>query len=125
VQVRKKLGDKRFLIINVWRSINGVVQHSPMTLCSADSIAPEDVVSVKRMAKNHEGELQLAVWNPNHQWYYFPKMSMQEALIFKTFDSAVDGRARYTVYTASDDPTSTTDSPSRESIETRCLVFLD
>jgi hypothetical protein len=53
-----------------------------MTLCSANTIAAEDVVSVERVAKNHRGELQLAVWNPDHQWCYFPDMTRQEALIF-------------------------------------------
>ena len=122
---RKKLETKRFLIVNLWRSISGTVLESPMALCSANSIASEDVVSVKRVAKNHEGELQLAIWNPKHQWFYFPQMTMQEALIFKTFDSALDGRARYTIHTAFDEPNSSDDAPPRQSIETRCLVFIE
>ena len=122
---KEKLQSKRFLIINLWRSIRGIVKQAPMTLCAANSIAPEDAVSVERIAKNHRGELQLAVWNPAHQWFYFPEMTMQEALIFKTFDSATDGRARYTIHTAFDDPNSPQDAPPRESIETRCLVFLE
>lgn len=124
-QLSEKLKNKRFLIINIWRSINGVVEQAPMTLCAANSIEKDDIVSTKRVAENHEGELQLAVWNANHRWYYFPKMNRREALIFKTFDSATDGRARYTIHTAFDNPTSATDSPPRESIETRCLVFLE
>ena len=122
---RKKLETKRFLIVNLWRSISGTVLESPMALCSANSIASEDVVSVKRVAKNREGELQLAIWNPNHQWFYFPQMTMQEALIFKTFDSALDGRARYTIHTAFDEPNSSDGAPPRQSIETRCLVFIE
>ena len=122
---REKLEPKRFLIVNLWRSIRGTVKQAPMTLCSAVSIASEDIVSVQRVAKNHKGELQLAVWNPDHQWFYFPQMTMQEALIFKTFDSALDGRARYTIHTAFDDPNSSEDATPRESIETRCLVFLE
>ena len=41
---------------------------------------------------------------PIHHWYYFPAMQMDEALVFKTFDTAVD-------------------VPSRESSETRFLAF--
>ena len=63
-------------------------------------------------------------WNPDHQWFYFPDMTMEEALTFKTFDSAKDGRARYTIHTSFDDPNSLEDAPPRESIETRSLVFL-
>ncbi len=122
--MQETLKDRRFVIINVWRSIGGTVQQSPMTLCSADSIDTDDVIDVERYTKNYRGEVQLAVWNPKQQWYYFPEMTMQEALIFKTFDSSKDGRARYTIHTAFDDPNSAADSPARESIETRCLVFL-
>jgi hypothetical protein len=124
-EANEQLHGKRFMIINLWRSIGGTVKQAPMTLCSANTISAEDVVSVERVAKNHRGELQLAVWNPDHQWFYFPDMTMQEALIFKTFDSALDGRARYTIHTAFDDPNSPVNAPPRESIETRCLVFLE
>ena len=122
--LRENLESRRFVIINVWRSIGGTVQQAPMTLCSANSIDPEDVIDVERHAKNNRGEVQLAVWNPAQQWFYFPEMTMQEALIFKTFDSLQDGRARYTIHTAFDDPNTSADSSARESIETRCLVFL-
>ena len=50
-------------------------------------------------------------------------MQMNEALLFKTFDSATDGRARFTIHSSFDDPTSPADAPPRTSIETRCLVF--
>ena len=122
--LRENLESRRFVIINVWRSIGGTVQQAPMTLCSANSIDPEDVIDVERHAKNNRGEVQLAVWNPAQQWFYFPEMTLQEALIFKTFDSLQDGRARYTIHTAFDDPNTSADSSARESIETRCLVFL-
>jgi hypothetical protein len=50
-------------------------------------------------------------------------MQMDEALLFKTFDSATDGRARFTIHSSVVDPTAPADAPPRESIETRCLVF--
>ena len=46
-----------------------------------------------------------------------------EALVFKVYDSAKDGRARWTAHTAFDDPTSTPASRPRESIEIRTLAF--
>ena len=48
---------------------------------------------------------------------------MDEALLFKTFDSEADGRARFTIHTSFEDPGAPADAPPRESIETRCLVF--
>ncbi len=117
------LGDKPFSIINVWRSINGVVQQKPLTVCDASSVASEDLIAVTRQAKNHTGELQLAVYNPAQRWYYYPQMQMDEALVFKTFDSRTDGRTRFLLHSAFDLPGATELTPVRESIEARCLVF--
>jgi hypothetical protein len=50
-------------------------------------------------------------------------MQANEALLLKCYDSAKDGRARFTAHTAFDDPTSPPDAAPRESIETRAFVF--
>jgi hypothetical protein len=118
-----ELLQQRFAIINVWRSIAGPVYNHPLALCDAATVIPEDLVSVERRAEERSGELQVALHNPGHRWYYFPKMQMNEALLFKTFDSATDGRARFTIHTSFEDPDAPPDAAPRESIETRCLVF--
>ena len=74
-------------------------------------------------SKERIGEIQMALFNPAHQWYSFPEMTMDEALLSKTFDSAADGRTRCTLHTAFEDPATPADAPPRESIETRCLVL--
>lgn len=114
---------ERFAIVNVWRSIRGSVRRSPMAFCDARTIAPQDLVSVTRKAKERIGEIQMALFNPAHDWYSFPQMTMDEALIFKTYDSAEDGRTRCTLHTAFEDPATPADAPPRESLETRCFVF--
>ncbi len=114
---------RRFAIVNVWRSIRGEVRTAPLALCDAASLAPEDLVSVERRAKQRIGEIQQAVYNPAHRWYYFPEMGPDEALLIKTYDSATDGRARFTLHTSFDDPTAAADAPPRESLETRCFVL--
>jgi len=50
-------------------------------------------------------------------------MQMDEALIFKTFDSETDGRTRFTIHSSFEDPNAPAGTLPRESIETRCLVF--
>ena len=84
---------------------------------------PEDLVSVERRAEERTGELQMALHYPGNRWYYFPEMQMDEALLFKTFDSKTDGRARFTIHSSFEDPDAPADAAPRESIETRCLVF--
>ena len=122
-EARETLADKPFAIINVWRSTNGVIQQKPLAICDALSVEPEDFIAVTRQTKNHVGELQLAVYNPEQCWYYYPGMDMDEALVFKTFDSRADGRSRYILHSAFDLPDTTAATPIRESIEARCLVF--
>ncbi len=118
-----RLLRRRFAIVNVWRSIRGTVRTAPLALCDASSLAPEDLVSVKRQARDRIGEIQQAVYNPAHRWYYFPEMQPDEALLIKTYDSATDGRARFTLHTSFDDPTAAADAEPRESLETRCFAF--
>jgi hypothetical protein len=50
-------------------------------------------------------------------------MKRNEVLLLKCYDSATDGRARFTAHTAFDDPTSPRGAAARESIETRMLAF--
>jgi hypothetical protein len=119
----EELLQRRFAIVNVWRSISGTVQNHPLTLCDAATVKPESLVSVERRAEERIGELQVSLFDSGQHWYYFPEMQMDEALLFKTFDSETDGRARFTIHTSFDDPDAPTDAPPRESIETRCLVF--
>ena len=118
-----ELSKRRFAIVNVWRSIAGPILDHPLVLCDATTVPPEDLVSVERRAKERTGELQVALHNPDHRWYYFPEMQMNEALMFKTFDSATDGRARFTIHSSFADLNAPANVAPRESIETRCLVF--
>ncbi len=115
--------QRRFAIVNVWRPIVGPVQAAPLALCDARSVAPEDLIAAERRAQDRVGEIQQAVFNPAHRWTYFPNMARHEAVLIKVYDSARDGRARFTIHTAFDDPTSPPDAPPRESIETRTFVF--
>ena len=119
----ESLLNGRFAIVNLWRSVSGPVFNHPLAMCDAGSVVAADLVSVKRQARDRTGEIQFCLYNPNHQWFYFPQMQMDEALVFKTYDSATDGRSRFTIHTSFVDPDAAPDAPVRESIETRCFVF--
>ena len=85
--------EKRFAIVNVWRPIKGPVRNHPLAFCDASSVVPDDLVPVKRVAKDRIGEIQLSLYNPAHRWFYFPAMTTAEVLLFKTFDTARVPRA--------------------------------
>ena len=46
-----------------------------------------------------------------------------QALVFKVYDSAKDGRARFTAHTAINDPQTPAGAPPRQSIEARAFAF--
>jgi hypothetical protein len=113
----------RFALINVWRPVSRPVAESPIALCDASSIEPDDLVATDLVFRHRVGETYSITFNQAHRWFYVPGMSPDEALLIKCFDSAEDGRARFTAHTSFDDPSSPPDAPPRESIEARTLVL--
>jgi hypothetical protein len=113
----------RFAIVNVWRPLRGPVLDSPLGVCDARSIARADLVPNARIYPDRRGEIQSVKFNSAHRWYYFSAMQPEEALLLKCYDSADDGRARFTAHSAFLDPTAPSGSAPRESIETRALVL--
>jgi hypothetical protein len=113
----------RFAIIQVWRPIRHPVETFPLAICDARSVAFDDFVISERIYPNRKGQTYAITYNPEHQWYWFPRMRRDEALVFKVFDSLKDGRARWTAHTAFDDPTAPPNARPRESIEIRTLAF--
>jgi hypothetical protein len=129
-RVRDLMGDeapallrRRFAIVNVWRPITGPVEESPLGLCDALSIRPADLVPTDLIYRDRIGETYSLAYNPEHRWYYFPRMRTDEVVLIKCYDSAEDGRARFAAHGAFDDPTSPPNARPRESIELRTLVF--
>jgi hypothetical protein len=113
----------RFIEINVWRPISGPVEETPLAVCDARSMAPEDFIAMDLKYRDRTGEVYTVKFNPRHRWYYFPQMRRDEVLLLKCYDSADDGRARFTGHTGFEDPTSPADASPRQSIEARMLVF--
>jgi hypothetical protein len=116
---------KRFAIIQVWRPIDRPVVRNPLAIADARSIAREDLLVAERRYPDRVGQTYRIAWNPAHRWFYFPRMTRDEAIVFKVYDSETDGRARYTPHTSFDDPDTPADAPPRQSIEVRCLAFFD
>ena len=114
---------RRYVEINLWRPIAGPVKSSPLAVCDARTVEAADLVTSELRYPDRIGETYAVTYNPRHRWFYFPDMHTDEALFIKCFDSAKDGRARISVHTAFDDPTTAPDAPPRESIEVRTFAF--
>ncbi len=129
-RIRDILGDAdtdaalagRAAILQLWRPIDRPVQRDPFCLCDWGSIAPDDLLAAERRHPGRLGEIYQLTWNDAHRWVAFPHMTRDEAVLFKTWDSTVDGRARFAPHTSFEDPSSPPDAPPRESIEVRAVA---
>ena len=115
--------QRRFAIIQTWRSIAPAIESEPLALCDGRTIPETGFIRNQRRYRDRTAETYHITHNPAHRWYYFPLMTRAEALVFKVFDSDASAGVRYTAHTAFDDPTSPPDAPPRESIETRTFAF--
>ena len=114
---------RRFAIIQVWRGIRFPIESHPLGICDARSIRFEDFVISERRYPNRVGQTYSVNFSPRHEWYWFPRMRRDEAIVFKVYDSLTDGPARWTAHTSFGDPTSPPNARPRESIEIRTLAF--
>lgn len=115
----------RFAQINVWRPIIGPVQSAPLAVADARTIRPRDLIAVDLVYPERTGEIYEVTYSPDQRWYYVPRMRRDEVLLIKGYDSAMDGRARFTPHTAFDHPCTPAGAPPRESIEVRVLAFFE
>ena len=115
----------RCAVIQVWRPICMLIESDPLAICEAESLSPDDLIASERRYPDRVGETYQISYTPKHRWYYFPRMTREEALVFKVYDSEQDGRARFTAHTSFPDPTTPPDASPRESIEVRTLAFFD
>lgn len=124
----EELAGKRLVNINVWRGTR-LVRNFPLAVCDARSVEKRDFLRVS-LGKPEGGfredmpaGLNMA-YNPRHEWYYFPDMQPDEALVFRLFDTA-DPQWRMSGHSAIVDPTSSPDAPKRESFEVRTIAVFD
>ena len=115
--------ERRFAVINVWRPIRGPVEATPLAVCDAQTLREDHLVSMDLIYPDRAGEIQSVRFDPTHRWFYFPHMEASEVILLKCFDSARDGRARFTAHSAFDDPNTPSGARARESIEVRTLAF--
>ena len=140
-RMRDKFGDAaderlrgRFAIVNVWRSMSGPIEQWPLTVCDSRTIDEDFLISTRREAPirpepsfeyARPSATRHAAYDANHRWYYFPRMTRDEVLLFKNYDTLTDGTARYALHSAFEDPNSPPVPAARETIETRVFVFYD
>ncbi|KAF3924694.1 hypothetical protein AA313_de0206549 [Arthrobotrys entomopaga] len=136
-RVKRHMGDRadellknRFQLINVWRPIQNPASDHPLAVSSFKSIdRSKDLLATTLVYPDPlpNGETYSIAYNPAHEWYYVKDMGTDEVMFIKCFDTEGlkedSGVALLTPHTAFNDPNTPKDSPLRQSIEVRCLVF--
>ena len=115
----------RIVQVNVWRPIRGPVERAPLALADASSVKPEELVATDQIFPDRVGEIYNVAYAPEQRWYYASRMTRDEVILIKGWDSADDGRARFTPHGAFNLPDTRADAPPRESIEVRTLVVIE
>ncbi|ORY02757.1 hypothetical protein BCR34DRAFT_605486 [Clohesyomyces aquaticus] len=126
----ERLSQTRWGIINIWRPI-ALIQRDPLGVCDARSCSESDLRNVfaqlpsqgagSKVSRGAGFKVFNVAHNPAHNWYYASRMTPEETLMIKCFDSKTDGRARRTPHSAFQ--TEADVGGPRQSIEVRCLVF--
>jgi hypothetical protein len=115
----------RWAMYNVWRTFTPPPQDFPLAVCDARSIAPEDEVTVTAITEERSSDIvhdtMSYVYNPAHRWYWFPDMTIDEVIVFKSGDSDPT-RAVRVAHTAFTDPSCPHGVPTRASVEMRALA---
>ena len=135
-------GKRRFCFVNVWRNMDReeAVQQFPLACASANTVSMEDLLTFSIIYADRIGENYFSRFSKSHRWHYFPQMKHSEALLIKQWDSSgtlaqqkeSSGnthhgafRSTFSLHSAFQDPTSTSDAPPRKSIEVRCVLIWD
>lgn len=112
----------RFAMVNVWRSFGASAERFPLAVADGRTMRNEDYVAVDIVYHDRTGEIYYNAHSDGQRWYYFSDMRRDEALLLKCFDTAQDGRTRYTAHTGFENQNAPADTPPRESIEVRTLL---
>ena len=113
---------RRFAFINVWKPIGHPAEGTPLAMCDAGSLGPDDLTLLHLRYRHRTGQIYGAKFNPAQRWYYYPAMQTSEALLLKVFDSD-EARAKFSLHSAFVDSTARKDVPPRQSIEVRTIAF--
>lgn len=122
----KLIKEKRRIIqINIWRPLSNIVLSSPLAFADASSINKTDLIATDQRFPDRVGEIYHLAYNFNQKWYWLPKMSNNEFLIFKGWDSINDKSiVKFTPHTSFNLAKQDIIKHPRESIEARAFLIL-
>ncbi len=112
-------------IFNVWRNtdLGGPVKRMPLAVCQAHSISPRDMVAALTYGLLEGGGAFVGynlAYNAFQQWFYYPHMAPDEALVLRLYDTREEmGCRRGVFHMAVEDPSAPHGAKRRESVDMR------
>jgi hypothetical protein len=119
---RAEQGVSRYLQVNLWRPIRAPLRDAPLALCDGASVASHALRTTELRYADRTGEIYYLTYEPCQRWYFASDMAVDEAWLFKNFDSAPPGPASVAPHSAFTDSRHADVLP-RESIEVRALAI--
>ncbi|GGX95577.1 hypothetical protein GJV26_02430 [Massilia dura] len=120
-----ELLQRRWAAYNIWKPLR-TVESMPLAVCDARTIRKEDLIPTAVGTSPDEPLLPRTglgvLYRSDQNWYYYPLMTADEALILKMWDTD-QSRPQWAAHSAFDDPTSPTDAQPRVSLDARFVVF--
>ena len=133
------LAGRRYAIINLWRNIRSIpVETNPIALCNASTVSKQDLVVFEIHYSERIGENYFSKHNEKHEWFFYPNMTIDEALLIKQWDSHGDLPASiekvsstrttakpctFSFHSAFEPSNVRVDAADRWSIEVRCVAI--
>ena len=127
-------GKRRYALINVWRSIDREhpVSANPLACVDAMTVTRDKLRTLQIHYPDRIGENYLSVHDDEHCWAFFDKMTFDEVILIKQWDS-IGGLAQgmeretdcssFSLHSSFLLPPSDTVIPARRSIEVRCVCI--
>ena len=116
---------KRFAVYNTWRLVSEPPQSKPLAICDPNSVTIADLVPGDTYYYDeiyHQNALFR--YSPNHRWYYYPDLRIDEVLIWAGFDS--EPRFPSIVpHCAFENPECTDPEACRVNVDTRAYAFFE
>lgn len=129
--VSEPANPSRVVVLNFWRPICSVIEDNPLGVCDARTVRPEDLhgtIIFGYGSKNYSfhdiGIESFSVKASDEQrWYYFPRMTPDELLLIKSYDSrgVIGSSSPHASFPLPDAPR---EAAPRRSIELRVLCYV-
>ena len=111
---------------NVWRAYSGAPQDVPLAVCDARTVTGDELMLADAIfdepgdAPDWGFDSYLVAHDPGHRWCWFPDMTPDEVIVFRTSDSR---GAKPVPHVAFDNPHAPENAPPRISIEMRAVAY--